>query len=103
MQSAYLGENATPAGQSHKNHKICNNFISPLILDRALSLHNDRCFCDELRGIALIEVFVRLGLALLLSLGLAVLLAWGWDSSDRTHPSAVQQLTEAPAPTHPAQ
>jgi len=31
----------------------------------------------------LIEVFVRLGLALLLSMGLAVLLAWGWDSSDR--------------------
>ena len=51
----------------------------------------------------MIEVFVRLGLALLLSLGLAVLLAWGWDSSDRTHPSAVQQLTEAPAPTHPTQ
>jgi len=31
----------------------------------------------------LIEVFVRLGLALLLSVSLAVLLAWGWHSSDR--------------------
>lgn len=49
------------------------------------------------------EVFVRLGLALLLSLGLAVLLAWGWDSSDRTQPNAAQQRTEAPAPTHAAQ
>jgi len=29
-----------------------------------------------------IEMLVRLGLALFLSLGLAVLLAWGWDSSD---------------------
>jgi len=27
-------------------------------------------------------MFVRLGLALTLSLGLAVLLAWGWDQSD---------------------
>lgn len=27
-------------------------------------------------------MLVRLGLALVLSLGLAVLLAWGWDSSD---------------------
>jgi hypothetical protein len=32
----------------------------------------------------LIEVLVRLGLALLLSLSLAVLLAWGWHSSDRS-------------------
>jgi hypothetical protein len=28
------------------------------------------------------EIFARLGLALVLSLGLAVLLAWGWDSSE---------------------
>ena len=27
-------------------------------------------------------MLVRLGLALVLSLGLAVLLAWGWDRSD---------------------
>jgi len=27
-------------------------------------------------------MLMRLGLALVLSLGLAVLLAWGWDSSD---------------------
>jgi hypothetical protein len=32
----------------------------------------------------LVEVFLRLGLALLLSMGLAVLLAWGWHSSDRS-------------------
>jgi hypothetical protein len=35
------------------------------------------------RGIELIEVLMRLGLALLLSLSLAVLMAWGWHSSDR--------------------
>jgi len=33
-------------------------------------------------SVAVIEMFVRLGLALTLSLGLAVLLAWGWDRSD---------------------
>jgi hypothetical protein len=37
-------------------------------------------------GDPVIEMLVRLGLALFLSLGLAVLLAWGWDSSD-DHPT----------------
>ncbi|MCB4362345.1 hypothetical protein KIH07_01275 [Hydrogenophaga taeniospiralis] len=32
----------------------------------------------------MIEIFLRLGLALIVSLGLAVLLAWGWDSSERS-------------------
>lgn len=30
----------------------------------------------------MVEMMLRLGLALVLSLGLAVLLAWGWDRSD---------------------
>lgn len=30
----------------------------------------------------MVEILVRLGFALLLSLCLAVLLAWGWDTSD---------------------
>lgn len=29
-----------------------------------------------------VEILVRLGFALLLSLGLALLFAWGWDRSD---------------------
>jgi len=33
-------------------------------------------------GGPVIEMLVRLGVALVLSLVLAVLLAWGWDSSD---------------------
>lgn len=30
----------------------------------------------------MVEILVRLGFALLLSLSLAVLFAWGWDRSD---------------------
>lgn len=30
----------------------------------------------------MIEILTRLGFALLLSVGLALLLAWGWDQSD---------------------
>lgn len=33
-------------------------------------------------GTSLVEILVRLGFALLLSLCLAVLFAWGWDRSD---------------------
>lgn len=33
-------------------------------------------------GVSLVEILVRLGFAVLLSLFLAVLLAWGWDRSD---------------------
>lgn len=42
----------------------------------------------------LIEVFIRLGLALLLSMGMALLMAWGWDSSDRAA-SGTQELVSA--------
>jgi hypothetical protein len=45
----------------------------------------------------LIEVFVRLGLALLLSMGLAVLLAWGWDSSDRAASGTRALVSAAPS------
>ncbi|MEZ5646384.1 MAG: hypothetical protein R3E94_11215 [Burkholderiaceae bacterium] len=46
----------------------------------------------------MIEMFVRLGLALTLSLGLAVLLAWGWDRSDPP-PTDAPRLVEATAAT----
>lgn len=36
----------------------------------------------------MVEILVRLGFALLLSLCLAVLFAWGWDRSDHTLPGA---------------
>lgn len=51
----------------------------------------------------MIEIFLRLGLALIVSLGLAVLLAWGWDSSDRiaTADDTVQLSADTPsAPLH---
>ncbi|MCD6665153.1 MAG: hypothetical protein LT081_03630 [Hydrogenophaga sp.] len=44
----------------------------------------------------MIEILTRLGIALVLSVTLAVLLAWGWDNSD--HQSAAPaQMVEAPA------
>ncbi len=96
-------KNTTSVRKDHGIHGICNIFIGHFSLHRVLRLHNERCFCDELWGIALIEVFVRLGLALILTLGLALLLAWGWDSSDRSQPNTAQQRTEAPAQPHAAQ
>ena len=49
----------------------------------------------------MIEVFLRLGLALLISMGLAVLLAWGWYSSDRAAigPEATVSAAASQAPT----
>ncbi len=43
------------------------------------------------------EIFTRLGLALVLSLGLAVLMAWGWDSAEPL-PAAAPQVAEADPP-----
>jgi hypothetical protein len=45
-------------------------------------------------GAHVIEICVRLGLALLLSLSLALLLAWGGDQSDPL-PSTERMLVEA--------
>lgn len=44
----------------------------------------------------MIEICTRLGLALVLSVTLAVLLAWGWDSSDPL-PIDSDRIVEAPA------
>jgi len=43
-----------------------------------------------------IEILTRLGIALVLSVTLAVLLAWGWDASDHQNATAAQ-MVEAPA------
>ena len=43
-------------------------------------------------GFDLIEMLVRLGLALLLSLTVAVLMAWGWSLSDNPPQGAEQTL-----------
>jgi len=49
-----------------------------------------------------IEICTRLGLALVLSVTLAVLLAWGWDSSDPL-PIDGDRIVEAPGAQAPAQ
>lgn len=87
-------ENTTSVCEYHGSRNFCNTFIRVFAGGAQPSRHNDRCFFDELWGIALIEVFVRLGLALLLSLSLAVLMAWGWDNSDHPPPNADQQMTQ---------
>ena len=49
----------------------------------------------------MIEMLFRLGVALVLSLSLALLLAWGWDSSDAVtgqQPAAASEQTSTPAP-----
>ena len=54
-------------------------------------------------GASVVEILVRLGFALLLSLCLAVLFAWGWDRSDTLpSPDNARLLSAAPdaAPLH---
>ena len=44
-----------------------------------------------------IEILFRLGFSLLLSIGLALLLAWGWSQSDQQHAQPpAHQLASAP-------
>ena len=44
----------------------------------------------------------RLGIALLLSLSLALLLAWGWFSSDERTESAAATVSPSAEPSSPA-
>jgi hypothetical protein len=44
----------------------------------------------------IMEIFTRLGLALVLSLGLAVLMAWGWDSAEPLPSTPAQVANAAP-------
>ncbi|MBA4266668.1 MAG: hypothetical protein C0453_16450 [Comamonadaceae bacterium] len=59
-------------------------------------------FVDAPSDRTVIEICTRLGLALVLSVTLAVLLAWGWDSSDPL-PIDSDRIVEAPAEQTPAQ
>ena len=52
--------------------------------------HNSR-HPPATKSLSVIEMLFRLGFALLLSVSLALLLAWGWFSSDeRTEPAAAE-------------
>ena len=46
----------------------------------------------------MIEMLFRLGVALVLSLSLALLLAWGWDSSDAATGQQPAAASDQPAP-----
>ena len=41
----------------------------------------------------MIEILTRLGMALLLSLGLAALMAWGWSQNDAAATAAQEELS----------
>ena len=50
-------------------------------------------------GFGLIEMLVRLGLALLLSLSVAVLMAWGWSNGEQPSQGTEQAVvTDSVAP-----
>jgi hypothetical protein len=48
--------------------------------------------CPSAESLSVIEMLFRLGFALLLSVSLALLLAWGWFSSDERTVSAAAEM-----------
>lgn len=54
-------------------------------------------------SLSVIEMLFRLGIALLLSVSLALLLAWGWSSSDERTASAVVSAESSAESSTPAQ
>lgn len=53
-------------------------------------------------SLSVIEMLFRLGIALLLSLSLALLLAWGWFSSEERTESATLTVLPSAEPSSPA-
>lgn len=53
-------------------------------------------------SLSVIEMLFRLGIALLLSVSLALLLAWGWFSSDERTESAAVTVSPLAEPSTPA-
>jgi hypothetical protein len=56
---------------------------------------------NSVESASVIEMLFRLGVALLLSLSLALLLAWGWDRSDTLtaqQPAAASDLASQATP-----
>jgi len=84
---------------------VCNNFSSALsgIAPSCSENRGQPFFCRRISlDSTVIEICTRLGLALVLSVTLAVLLAWGWDSSDPL-PIDSDRIVEAPGTQTPAQ
>ena len=73
----------------HEHFSFLTDTIKRTFLSRGRQAFTIAGISKVAAGGSVIEMLVRLGLALFLSLGLAVLLAWGWDSSD-----------DRPSPTH---
>ena len=69
---------------------------------RAWARGHNTAHLPAAESLSVIEMLFRLGIALLLSVSLALLLAWGWFSSvERTESAAVavESSTESSTPT----
>ena len=92
LPETFLGapsENRDTALPQYRCAGICNTFAGPPGRSPGFNRHNGRWIVGSV-GFDLIEMLVRLGLALLLSLTVAVLMAWGWSLSDHP-PQGVEQ------------
>jgi hypothetical protein len=83
---------------------VFNNFFAHFPGQSAHCSENAGCaFQTSPPEPIVIEACTRLGLALFLSIGLALLLAWGWDNSDPLPLEAnqvVENSSAAPPPAH---
>lgn len=69
---------------------------------RAWARGHNTAHLPAAESLSVIEMLFRLGIALLLSVSLALLLAWGWFSSDERTESAavtVESSAESSTPT----
>jgi len=71
-----------PSKPSGVKYILCNAFYC-FSAGQKLSACTIRSFFHSLTSATVIEIFARLGFALLLSLSLALLMAWGWHHSDQ--------------------
>lgn len=69
---------------------------------RAWARGHNTAHLPAAESLSVIEMLFRLGIALLLSVSLALLLAWGWFSSDERTESAAVTASPAAEPASPA-
>lgn len=69
---------------------------------RALARGHNTGHLPAAESLSVIEMLFRLGFALLLSVSLALLLAWGWFSSDERTESAAITVSPSATPSTPS-
>jgi hypothetical protein len=100
VQIAHPG--ATAAPQKYEQNTIFSRFevlwVHAARMEQRSNGQNSYLLIKLLAGISVIEMFVRLGLALFISLALALLFAWGWHHSDQA-PAQIKDLAMADSST----